>query len=80
MDNRDNYDKLKRILIDILGLEDNMHDEEINQDNLSEWDSAMHLNIIMEIESAFKVSFKIDQVVEMRSLEDVWYYLKQKLQ
>ncbi len=79
MDRDDINSKLKNILTDLLGIDETTPDEEINQDSIGEWDSSMHLTIIMEIEAQFKISFNIEQVTAIRSLEDILYYLEQKL-
>lgn len=74
-----NYCKVKKILIDLLEIDETTQDEELNQDSIGKWDSSMHLNIIMEVESQFKISFKIEQVTAIRSLEDILHYLNQMI-
>lgn len=38
---------------------------------LANWDSIGHLNLIMELESRFGISFTTDDVLAMRTLTDI---------
>lgn len=38
---------------------------QINPDNISEWDSLTHLQLIMLIEEEFNIEISPDQIVEM---------------
>jgi acyl carrier protein len=76
--NNSEHKKLKKILIDFLEIAEDTPDEEISQDFLETWDSAMHLNIVMEIESQFSIAFNIEDIIHMRSLEEISYYIDKK--
>jgi len=57
--------------------------EEI-QDNVSrkdcaEWDSLNHLNLVVELESSFNVTIEPEEIVEMRTLQDIEKILGMKL-
>ena len=40
-------------------------DEDISQANCEKWDSMNHLNLIIELETEFEVSFEPEEIAEM---------------
>lgn len=48
---------------------------EINQDNIDNWDSMRHLNLIVELEDVFDKSFEPEEIAEMLTLDKILYYL-----
>ncbi len=45
--------------------------ENTSQDTIVEWDSVGQVQLILELESAFDVSFSLDEIVEIRSVADI---------
>ena len=54
-------------------------DETCSQATCEKWDSMMHLNLIVELEAEFGVSFEPEEIGEMQSYTDVIRILKSKL-
>ena len=54
-------------------------DETCSQTTCEKWDSMAHLNLIVELESEFGVSFEPEEIGEMQSYEQVIKVLKNKL-
>jgi acyl carrier protein len=71
--------KLLDLMIEHLELEKLFDAEELEQDLVEGWDSSRHLSLIMEIESQFDVAFRIEEIMEMRSFNDIADFLNQKL-
>ena len=44
-------------------------DDLISQSNCNQWDSLRHLNLIVDLEEAFKVSFEPEEIAEMKDLK-----------
>lgn len=44
---------------------------EVNQEHIDNWDSLRHLNLIVELEEAFDVSFEPEEISEMISIEKI---------
>lgn len=44
---------------------------EVNQEQIDNWDSLRHLNLIVELEEAFDVSFEPEEISEMISIEKI---------
>jgi acyl carrier protein len=69
--------KIKELLKRVLGLEEVL--EDISQKNCEKWDSLHHLNVIIELETEFNVSFEPEDIAEMRSLQEIENKLKDML-
>lgn len=54
-------------------------DENCSQENCEKWDSMMHLNLVVELESEFGVSLEPEEIGQMQSYKDVIRILKSKL-
>ena len=54
-------------------------DETCSQATCEKWDSMMHLNLVVELESEFGVSLEPDEIGQMQSYNDVVRILKSKL-
>lgn len=75
----ENHNKLKRLMAEHLELEASVNTEELEQESVESWDSSRHLSLVMEIEARFGVAFKIEEITQMRSFDDIAYYLSGKL-
>ena len=70
-------EKVLEILKDLFELD--TVDETCSQENCEKWDSMMHLNLVVELESEFGVSLEPDEIASMQSYKDVVKILKEKL-
>lgn len=60
-------DKIKEVLKRVFEL-DEVYDN-ISQTTCAKWDSLNHLNLIVELEDEFNVSFEPEDIAEMKSLD-----------
>lgn len=67
----EHYQALKLLVYDQLDLESNISEDEVEQDFIENWSSSKHLSLIMEIESKFNISFKIEDVLRMNTFESI---------
>ena len=56
----------------------NSIDETISQETCDIWDSLHHLNLIIELESEFDVSFEPEEIAEMKDVASIERILKTK--
>lgn len=49
-----------------------------SQENCPQWDSLHHLNLVVEIEDAFDVSFEPEEIAAMKSVAAIITYLSKK--
>jgi acyl carrier protein len=45
--------------------------DSINQNHIDNWDSLRHLNLIVELEEAFEVSYEPEEIAVMTSIEKI---------
>ena len=69
-------EEIKEIIKQVLQIE-HVKDN-ISRDNCEKWDSLNHLNLIVALEIKYDESFEPDEIVEMRSLEDIVQMLTAK--
>ena len=74
--NKINEDKLKKNFSKILKISNNKISENLNTKNCEKWDSLAHLNLILSLESEFKISFDIDKVSKLLSYKLIKLELK----
>jgi acyl carrier protein len=65
------------IIKEVFELED--IDNNVSQDNCVKWDSMNHLNLILEIEMEFDVSFSPDEIAEIKSACNILTLLEKKI-
>ncbi|MBQ3709541.1 MAG: acyl carrier protein [Bacteroidales bacterium] len=53
-------------------------DETCSQRNCEKWDSMNHMNLIVELEMEFGVSFEPEEIAQMRSYDEVVQFVKNK--
>ena len=69
-------EKILNIIKDVFELED--IDNNVSQDNCIKWDSLNHLNLILEIEMEFDVSFDPEEIAEIKSSSNILSLLKKR--
>jgi acyl carrier protein len=72
-------EKVKSIMAKVFrtGIE-NITDD-LNQKDVTFWDSLRHLNLIVELEEKFEISFEPEEIAEMITFKKVIFYINQKL-
>jgi acyl carrier protein len=63
----DNEKLLKNTVAGVLGVSPDDINDDSSMDNLHEWDSVKHLNLVLAIEEVFGVSMTEEQSLEMLS-------------
>lgn len=53
-------------------------DNECSQENCEKWDSMGQLNLVVELETEFDVSFEPEEIAEMTSVKKIVEMIKSK--
>ena len=61
-------DQARQLVADILSLNSDQVDENAGIDNLQEWTSIKHIEVIREIEARIGHSLEIDQIISATSV------------
>tara|TARA_B100001564_G_C20144853_1_gene448269 strand:- start:80 stop:316 length:237 start_codon:yes stop_codon:yes gene_type:complete len=64
-----NIEKYKSTFITSLGIDDDKFSENINYNEIEEWDSIGHMTLIAALEEEFKISIETDDIVDFSSFK-----------
>ena len=64
-----NSAKLFKIMAAVFSVTEGAITDKTSMDNLSQWDSMKHLNLVLCIEDEFQISLSEEQILEMLSVE-----------
>jgi len=71
--------KVQEVLREVFGKKDLVINDKLNADDIEEWDSFAHLNLIMILEQEFSVNFALGELQDMKNVGDLLYLLEDKL-
>ncbi|MDO5559506.1 MAG: acyl carrier protein [Oscillospiraceae bacterium] len=63
--------KLTEIFKDVFDLDDVVITENTTADDIEEWDSLEHINLINAVEKTFKMRFKMPEVSTMKNVGEM---------
>jgi len=70
--------KIEKIFRDIIDEDNITISENSNSENTSGWDSFAHINIVMAIESEFKIKFGLGELEELKNVGEMIKLINQK--
>jgi acyl carrier protein len=65
-------ERIKRVTSQVLKTD---VDDNTSQNTCASWDSLHHLNLIIELETEFDVSFEPEEIAQMKSISDIEKFL-----
>lgn len=66
-----NMARLEKILSKVLEVKQTDINDESSPDNISNWDSFNGLMLVSELENEFKISFTVDEVINVRTVGEI---------
>ena len=72
-------ERIKQIMADVLDLNPMAIDGGTAMDTIESWDSLTHINLCLNLEQDFQVSFTVTEMEAMLSYEDILRVLGEKL-
>jgi len=70
--------RLEKIIREVFDIEAGTIDENWTSDDIPDWDSVGHLNLIMEVEKEFNIKIEIEEMFEVEKLKDIVKILGKK--
>lgn len=70
-------EKILNVLKEVLEVND--IDITVSQENCEAWDSLRQLNVVLELEDAFNVSFEPEEIAEMKDIPSIKRFIEAKL-
>ena len=71
MERSDILKKLNDIFIDVMDLDDDFElNEDMSADDIDEWDSLSHIQLMKAIEATFGIKFTAKEVLDWEDIQD----------
>ena len=70
--------KIKKILANVLGIDERIIDDKTSPETIENWDSIKHLDIVLALEEEFNVEFEPDEIVELINIKLICLIIKEK--
>lgn len=64
-------DRLKRVVLETLKIQDADYHEDLTAGDLPAWDSIGHVNLLMAVEKEFDVAFDVNDAIDIESVADL---------
>ena len=65
----ESIDTYKKAFVDSLSLNSSENLEELEYNNIPEWDSIGHMSLMAALEEEFKISFETDDIIDFSSFK-----------
>ncbi len=73
------YRRLEKIFMEVFDLDDVDIDAETTADDIDEWDSLEHINLIEAVEDEFGMKFKMGEVSTMKNVGEMVGIIKSRM-
>jgi len=71
-------ERLEKIIREVFEITEETIDENWTSDDIPDWDSVGHLNLIMGVEKEFNIKVEIEEMFEIEKLADITKILKKR--
>ena len=79
MERKEIFSKLNEIFIDVLDLDECELTEETSANDIEEWDSLSHIQLIVAIEKSFGIKFTSLEIMKWRNVGEMVNSMEEKL-
>ena len=79
MERKEIFSKLNEIFIDVLDLDEVELTDETSANDIEEWDSLSHIQIIVAIEKAFGIKFSSQEMITWKNVGDMVDCIQNKI-
>lgn len=63
--------RVKKVFGDLFEMEEEALDNSLTMDDVEEWDSLMHIQLVLALEKEFGIKFTTQQIVDMKSIGEI---------
>ena len=71
--------KVQNIFRDVFDDEDLIINYSTNSENIEEWDSLNHINLVLNIEKTFNIRFKVGEIQALKNVGEMIDLLEEKI-
>jgi acyl carrier protein len=73
-------ERIKKVMGDILDVDQSSLNEDSSPDNIENWDSLRHMNLVLALEEEFGVQFDEEQITQMLNFQLIKLNLDELMQ
>ncbi|MHC4565614.1 MAG: acyl carrier protein [Planctomycetota bacterium] len=70
------FEKVRAIMVEIFQVSENKIPPDLEQEDLENWDSLQHLNLMLALEQEFEVTLDVDDLATLTSVPAILKYLE----
>lgn len=78
MDSTQIFERLNKIFREIFDDEDIEVGEQTNADDIPDWDSLTHINLVTAVEDEFKIRFELNDLISFKTVGDMVKSIQQQ--
>ena len=71
-------DRIKKVMSDVFNIDVSLINNESSPDNIENWDSLKHMNLIVALEEEFEIEFDDEEIVDSMNYALIVIILKSK--
>ena len=79
MERKEIFNKLSEIFIDVLDLDEVELTDETSANDIEEWDSLSHIQLIVAIEKAFGIKFTSREIMKWKNVGEMVNTMEEKI-
>lgn len=79
MERKEIFEKLNEIFIDVLDLDECELTDETSANDIEEWDSLSHIQLIVSIEKALKIKFTSLEIMKWKNVGEMVDSIMEKM-
>ena len=79
MERKEIFNKLNEIFIDVLDLDECELSDETSANDIEEWDSLSHIQLIVAIEKTFKIKFTSLEIMKWKNVGEMVSTMEEKI-
>jgi acyl carrier protein len=70
--------RVKKVMSDVFNIDVSLINNESSPDNIENWDSLKHMNLIVALEEEFEIEFDDEEIVDSMNFALILYILTSK--
>lgn len=70
--------KVQQTFAQVFNIDESLIDENVTMDNLDEWDSMRHMELVTALEKAFNIKFKMNEIINLNSVKAILAIIKER--
>ena len=70
--------RIKTVMSNVLNIDANLIKSESSPDNIEDWDSLKHMNLIFALEEEFEIQFDDEEIIDSMKYDNILNIIQKK--